>query len=136
MYGLSVMVLVQFIITTANNDSYFTLPVSGKCSIRVLNASYHATEANTNSRMIQIRSDLLLFPYSPARYLTLISNSSANMNYDQGHLEYNLQNVVLQGQIRLAVVDNATGAQPATFQHCLLTLQIESMNENFNPKDQ
>lgn len=130
------MVLVQFIITAANNDTYFTLPVSGKCSIRVLNVSYHATEANTNSRIVQIRSDLLLFPYSPARYLTVMTNPSGNTTYDSSHNEYNLQNIVLQGQLRLAVVDNSTGAQPATFQHCLLTLQIESMNDNFNPKEQ
>lgn len=130
------MVLVQFIITPANNDTYFALPVSGKCCIRVLNAMYHATEANTNSRVVQIRSDLLMFPYSPARFLTLVTNPQASISYDQGHLEYNLQNVVLQGQLRLAVVDNATGAQPATFQHCVITLQIESMNETFNPKDQ
>lgn len=130
------MVLVQFIITTTNNDTYFTLPVSGKCSIRVLHIAYHATEANTNSRVIQIRSDLLLFPYSPARFITMVSNPSGNMTIDASHNEYNLQNVVLQGQLRLAVVDNATGAQPATFQHCVLTLQIESMNENFNPNGQ
>ena len=130
------MVLVQCIITAANNDSYFTLPVSGKCSIRVLNVAYHATEANTNSRVIQIRSDLLLFPYSPARFLTIMSNPSGNMTIDASHNEYNLQNIVLQGQIRLAVVDNATGATPATFQHLLLTLQIEAMNETFSPKDQ
>lgn len=130
------MVLVQFIINPANNDTYFTLPVSGKCSIRVLNVSYHATEANTFSRIIQIRSDLLLFPYSPARFLTIMSNSSGNLSYDSSHNEYSLQNIVLQGQLRLAVVDNGTGAQPATFQHLLLTLQIESMNETFNPKDQ
>jgi hypothetical protein len=130
------MVLVQFIINAGNNDTYFTLPISGKCSIRVLHVAYHGTEANTNSRVIQIRSDLLLFPYSPARYLTMVSNPSGNMTIDASHNEYNLQNIVLQGQLRLAVVDNATGAQPATFQHCVLTLQIESMNENFNPKDQ
>jgi hypothetical protein len=130
------MVLVQFIITAANNDTYFTMPVSGKCSIRVLHVAYHATEANTNSRVIQIRSDLLLFPYSPARFLTMVSNPSGNMTIDASHNEYNLQNIVLQGQIRLAVVDNGTGATPATFQHLVLTLQIESMNENFNPKDQ
>jgi len=130
------MVLVQFIITAANNDTYFTMPVSGKCSIRVLHVAYHATEAATNSRVVQIRSDLLLFPYSPARFLTMVSNPSGNMTIDASHNEYNLQNIVLQGQIRLAVVDNATGAQPATFQHLVLTLQIESMNENFNPKDQ
>jgi hypothetical protein len=130
------MVLVQFIITAANNDTYFTMPVSGKCCIRVLHVAYHATEANTNSRVIQIRSDLLLFPYSPARFLTIMSNPSGNMTIDASHNEYNLQNIVLQGQIRLAVVDNGTGATPATFQHLVLTLQIESMNENFNPKDQ
>jgi len=129
------MVLVQFIINADNNDTYFTLPISGKCSIRVLNVSYHATEANTNARMIQLRSDLLLFPYSPARYLTIISNPQATMNYDQGFKEYNLQNIVLQGQIRLAVVDWATNAQPVTFQWMLVTLQIEFMNDTFNPKD-
>jgi len=130
------MVLVQCIINAANNDSYFTLPVSGKCSIRVLNVAYHATEANTNSRVIQIRSDLLLFPYSPARFLTIMSNPSGNMTIDASHNEYNLQNIVLQGQLRLAVVDNATGATPVTFQHLVLTLQIEAMNETFHPKDQ
>jgi hypothetical protein len=130
------MVLVQFIITAANNDSYFTIPVSGKCSIRVLNVSYHATEANTNSRVVQIRSDLLLFPYSPARFLTIMTNPQANTSFDSSHNEYSLQNIVLQGQLRLAVVDNATGAQPATFQHLVLTLQIEAMNDTFNPKDQ
>ena len=130
------MVLVQCIVTAANNDSYFTLPVSGKCSIRVLHVAYHATEANTNSRVIQIRSDLLLFPYSPARFLTIMSNPSGNMTIDASHNEYNLQNIVLQGQLRLAVVDNATGATPVTFQHLVLTLQIEAMNENFNPSTQ
>jgi hypothetical protein len=130
------MVLVQFIITAANNDSYFTIPVSGKCSIRVLNVSYHSTEANTNSRVVQIRSDLLLFPYSPARFLTIMSNPQANTSFDSSHNEYSLQNIVLQGQIRLAVVDNATGASPNLFQHLVLTLQIEAMNDTFNPKDQ
>jgi len=130
------MVLVQFIITPANNDTYFTLPVSGKCSIRVLHVAYHNTGGATTSYLVQLRSDLLLFPYSPARFLTIMTQPTGNTTFDASHNEYNLQNVVLQGQIRLAVVDVATGAQPANFQHYLLTLQIESMNETFNPKDQ
>jgi hypothetical protein len=129
------MVLVQFIITPTNNDTYFTLPVSGKCSIRVLHVAYNATGGGGSSHVIQIRSDLLLFPYSPARFLTIMSNAQTNTTFDASHNEYNLQNIVLQGQLRLAVVDNATGAQPANFQHCVLTLQIESMNENFNPSN-
>lgn len=135
------MVLVQFIITPTNNDTYFTLPVSGKCSIRVLNACYNSTGGGGGggggtSALIQLRSDLLLFPYSPARFLTIMSNPAGNITFDSSHNEYSLQNVVLQGQLRLAVVDVATGAQPANFQHYLLTLQIESMNENFNPNTQ
>lgn len=129
------MVLVQIVITAANNGSYFTLPISGKCSIRVLHVSYHATEANTNSRIIQLRSDLLIFPYSPARFLTIMSNPSGNSTYDSGLHEYSLQNIVLQGQIQLAVAELSSGAQPPTFQHYLLTLQIESLNETFNPHD-
>jgi hypothetical protein len=129
------MVLVQCIITTANNDTYFTLPVSGKCSIRVLHVAYHGTGSATLSQVVQIRSDILLFPYSPARFLTIVTNPIGNTTFDASHNEYNLQNIVLQGQLRLAVVDNATGAQPAHFQHCVLTLQIESMNENFNPSN-
>ena len=130
------MVLVQFIITAANNDTYFTIPISGKCCIRVLHAAYHNTGGATTSYLVQLRSDLLLFPYSPARYLTIMTQPTGNTTFDASHNEYNLQNVVLQGQIRLAVVDVATGAAPANFQHYLLTLQIESMNENFNPHDQ
>ena len=130
------MVLVQVLIDANNNDKNFVIPISGKCSIRVLSMVYHATEANTNSRVIQLRSDILYFPYSPLKYITMISNPSGTLNYDTAYQEYNLQNVVLQGQIRLTVVDNATGLEPATFQWCLVSLQIEHINEFFNPNAQ
>jgi hypothetical protein len=134
------MVLVQVLITPTalpgNNDTDFVIPISGKCSIRVLSMVYHATEASTNSRVIQLRSDILYFPYSPLKYLTMVSNPSGTLNYDTAYQEYNLQNVVLQGQIRLAVVDKATGLEPATFQWCLVSLQIEKINEFFNPSAQ
>lgn len=129
------MVLVQVLITTSNNDTNFVIPISGKCSIRVLSMVYHATDG-TNSRVIQLKSDILYFPYSPLKYITMISNPSGTLNYDTAYQEYNLQNIVLQGQIRLAVVDNATSAQPTTFQWCLVSLQIEHINEFFNPNAQ
>lgn len=136
------MVLVQVLITpkagggTTANDQNFVIPISGKCSIRVLSMVYHSTEASTNSRVIQLRSDILYFPYSPLKYLTMISNPSATLNYDNAYQEYNLQNVVLQGQVRLAVTDNTTGLEPTTFQWCLVSLQIEKINEFFNPNAQ
>ena len=66
----------------------------------------------------------------------MISNPSGTLNYDTAYHEYNLQNVVLQGQIRLAVTDNTTGLEPTTFQWCLVSLQIEKINEFFNPNAQ
>jgi hypothetical protein len=130
------MVLVQVLIDTTNNNTRFVIPVSGKCSIRVLSMVYHATEASTNSRVIQLNSDILYFPYSPLKYLTMVSNPSGTLNYDTAYSEYNLQNVVLQGQIGFHVIDRATGAQPTTFQWCLVSLQIEHINEFFNPSAQ
>jgi hypothetical protein len=130
------MVLVQVLITAANNNSRFVIPVSGKCSIRVLSMVYHATEAATNSRVIQLNSDILYFPYSPMKYLTMVSNPSGTLNFDTAYQEYNLQNVVLQGQIGFNILDYATGLTPNTFQWCLVSLQIEKINEFFNPSAQ
>jgi len=130
------MVLVQVLITASNNNSRFVIPVSGKCSIRVLSMVYHATEASTNSRVIQLNSDILYFPYSPMKYLTMVSNPSGTLNFDTAYQEYNLQNVVLQGQIGFNILDYATGATPNTFQWCLVSLQIEKINEFFNPSAQ
>ena len=126
------MVLVQFLITSSNNNTMFPVPISGKCCIRVLNMVYHSTGANTICEAIQLQSDALVFPYSPLRYLTLISNPSAALNYDQGYVEYNLQNVVLNGQIWFNVLQS-NGSAATNFDKLLVTLEIEKMNETFIP---
>jgi hypothetical protein len=125
------MVLCQFIIDTNNNATDFIVPISGKCSIRVLGIQYHDTAGNGTSRIIQIQSDVLFFPYSPARYLTLMTSNNGNVNIDQGHKEYNLY-ATIPGKINLNVVNRATGAQPANFQHCILTLELEQLNRDFD----
>lgn len=124
------MVLVQFIIDTNNNNTFFVVPISGKCCITVLNITYHAT--GTVSVPIQLRSDALYFPYSPAKYITWINGPSASLNYDSGSKQdYNLNNVVLNGQIQLAVCNASNGATPAGFEYCVVSLQIEQLNESF-----
>ena len=123
------MVLVQLIVTPATNNTMFVLPVSGKCCINVLSVVYHATAGT--SIPIQLRSDLLYLPYSPLRYITWINNPSATLNFDQSKHEYNFNNVVLQGQIQLSVVRWDTGVEPAGFQYCIVTLEIEKINEEF-----
>jgi hypothetical protein len=127
------MVLVQILVSPANNNTFFVVPVSGKCSIRVLNMVYHSTEANTHSRVIQLRSGILQFPYSPMKWLTLVSNPQATLNFDSGFEEYSINNCVLQGQLDLFVQDYSTGAQPEGFQWCLVSLEIDKINENYQP---
>ena len=124
------MVLVQFIIDTSNNNTFFVVPISGKCCITVLNIAYHATGAVHVP--IQLRSDALYFPYSPAKYITWINGPSATLNYDSGQKQdYNLNNVVLNGQIQLAVCNASNGATPTGFEYCVVSLQIEQLNESF-----
>ena len=125
------MVLVQIIVDTNNNNTDFVVPISGKCSIRVLHVQYHDTGANTNSIVVQLQSDVLFFPYSPARFLTVVSNSQASMTFDSGYKEYNLY-ATIPGKMHINVVNRATGAQPANFQHCVLTLECEMLNRDFD----
>lgn len=123
------MVLSQIIITPANNNTLIPIGIAGKCSIRVLAVQYHDTAGAGQSRVIQLQSDSLYFPYSPARYLTWVSGGNGEISLDNSHLEYHLQNVVINGQIRVHVVNHATGAEPAGFQHCVITLDVEKINK-------
>lgn len=128
------MVLVQFVINTSNNGSDFIVPISGKCSIRVLGVDYHQTGGGgggATSRVVQLQSDVLFFPYSPARYLTWLSVSSNTINYDSGFKEYNIYAIV-PGKINLRLVDPATGSTPGAFDLCVVSLEVEQLNRDFD----
>lgn len=127
------MVLAQFLITPANNNTVFPLGISGKASIRVLGIEYSDTSGgggNPDKRIIQIVSDSLYFPYSPAKFITFLSNASSTAVIDNGKSDYHLTNVALNSGIRLQVIDQATGAEPGDFVGCVLTLSIEALNRN------
>lgn len=126
------MVLAQFIITSANNNTFQSIGISGKCSIRILAVQYHDSSGAGTSRIIQLQSDALYFPYSPAKYLTWINNGSSQVDLDNSRQEYHLQNVVLNGQVLLNVVDKATGTTPGNFTSCVVSLDIEKLNEEFH----
>lgn len=126
------MVLVQFYITPATNGTYFQIGIQGKCCIRILNVQYHDTAGANTHRLIQIQSDALYFAHSPLRYISILSNPAAALQYDQSKSEYHINNLVLNGQIRLFVVDYATGTTPGNFSDCLLTLEVEHIGEQFN----
>lgn len=125
------MVFVQFLITSANNNQTQAIGISGKCSIRVLSVQYHDTAAAGTSRVIQLQSDALYFPYSPARYLTWVTSNNSQMDFDNSRQEYHLHNVVLNGQVLLNVIDKATGTTPGGFQWAVVSLDVEKLNKEF-----
>jgi len=132
------MVFVQILITPAgtalstSSGKFQVVPVTGVCSIRVLAVSYHDTAGAGTNRVIQIVSDNLYFPYSPLRYLTLMSNVAAYASIDQSLYEYHLKNQRVNGQLQLQVIDKATGAEPVGFTNCLITLDIEQIDKEFS----
>ena len=124
------MVLAQFVITPANNNTVFPIGISGKASIRVLGVEYFDDTKKDVDEIIQIVSDSLYFPYSPAKYITFISHTHATAVIDQGKADYHLPNVSLNSGIHLQVIAKASGVEPTNFAGCVLNLSIEALNRN------
>lgn len=127
------MPLVQFLITAANNGSSFPVMLLGPCSVRVLNVQGHFTGGASTCVPFQIQSDTLIFNYSPLRFLTFLTNPNGNLTVDSGFQEYSINNVKINNQIILRVVNPNTGAAPANFEYCLLTLQVEQLDRQWDP---
>lgn len=127
------MPLVQFLITPANNGAAIPINFVGPCSIRVLAVQGHVTGAVGSTCLpFQIQSDALIFPFSPLRFLTFLTNSHAEISIDGGFQEYHINNCKLNSAIILRVINPITGAQPVNFEYCLLTLQIEQVNRQWD----
>lgn len=125
------MVLLQFIVTAANNNTLFPVGIAGQCSLRVLGIEYGDTEnPGHNSRIIQIQSDVLYFPYSPAKFITFMGHERGRMNIDDSQGGFHLNNVNVNSGIRLNVIDVATGTTPANFIGVVLSLSIEEINRS------
>jgi hypothetical protein len=58
-----------------------------------------------------------------------MSNPDAQISIVQSLKEFNLKDVELKGRIFFNVIDLATETQPANFQHLLLTLSIEELEQ-------
>jgi hypothetical protein len=127
------MPLVQFLITPANNGTSIPINFVGPCSIRVCAVQGHVTGGAGNTCLpFQIQSDALIFPFSPLRFLTFLTNSHAEISIDGGFQEYHINNCKLNSAIILNVINPITGVQPVNFEYCLLTLQIEQVNRQWD----
>jgi len=129
------MVLVQIYINAQNNGTYFTVPVTGKASVRVLGVQYH--DSGTTNRVLQLQSDNLYFPYSTQRYLSWMcmptSITQANVCIDMSRDAYHLTNQLFNGLLYLKVVQQFSqdgSVLPATF-NVLLSLDFEFIDEEF-----
>jgi hypothetical protein len=111
------------------NNSRIPVPLFGVCSIKVVNVQYHDTAAAGTAHIVQIRSDVLTSPKSPCPFITFVDKPSAVVNFENGVKEYSYERVVVNGGITINIVNALNGTQPAAFEYCVITLQIE---ENIN----
>lgn len=130
------MPLCQFLIDTTNNGSDFVVPVSGAANIKVMGVQYLDIDNGNHNHIVQIRSDVLVFPYSPCVYLTFFvasgSHNQTSINFDTGKNEYSINKCNLPGKLKLELIDKATGTTPAHLGGCLLTLEIENINVGYS----
>jgi hypothetical protein len=131
------MVLVQVLITAANNGTYFTVPVIGKASVRVVGIQYIDKTSTAYSRVLRLRSDNLLFNYSPQVYLTFISQASAsagaNISFDVSNKDYHMKDSTFNGNLFLTLeqlYSSGGDALPAIF-YCLVNLDVEQIDREY-----
>ena len=126
------MPLAQLLITSANNNTLFVLPVSGAVSIQILGIQYF--DATAVNRIVQIQSDTLYFAYSPQKFLTVLSPGtgvcSVSHTIDNSIQSFHLKHQAFAGQMLLNVVQQFSSdasSLPASFK-CLITLNVEQID--------
>jgi hypothetical protein len=122
------MPLAQVYIEQAtNNGRYFSLPMSGRCNIRILNVQ---SDFGGNTIVAQLKSDQLILPLSPMRFFSWIHKSDDTIVFDSSNKEYHFQDIPVYGKIQLQVVDYATGLPDNQFVDALITFSIEELRNN------
>lgn len=125
------MVLLQFVVTPANNNTRFSVGIAGQCSLRVLGVEFGDEEkVGSDSHIVQIQSDVLIFPYSPAKFITFMAHPRGNVTFDNSRDGFHLNNVLVNSGIHINVVDVATGVQPADFVGVVLNISVEEINRS------
>lgn len=123
------MPLVQILVTSSTNGSRFSVPVYGKCNITFLGLQYHDSSGGGSTYIASLQSDILTFPQSGLPFLSWVNNPNVNVTFDSGRIQPSLEGVVLNGNIQLKVVNQATGAAPSNFTHLMLNLHVEKIGE-------
>jgi len=130
------MPYAQILVNNANNNTYFTLPITGKACVRILSIDY--TDGTTARRVLQVQSDNLYFAYSPQRFLTFLvappTVSQTSMSVDNSRDAYHLTNQQFNGNILINVVQLSSSdasALPASFS-CIVSMNFEQIDKQFD----
>ena len=128
------MVLIQFVVTnltggslTANNNTYFDVPLYGVYDINVVSLQFHDSGAGTQFRVVELQSDILRFPHSSRQFLTFLNNAQTAINFEASAENMpSIKNIDLNGKILINTVLLA-GTAFNNF-HMVLTLEATVSN--------
>jgi hypothetical protein len=96
------MVFVQFLITSATNNTYFNAALYGIHDINIISLQFHDTGAATQWRVLELQSDILRFPHSSRQYLTFLNNGQNYINYEaSGEFMPSVKNMDCNGKFLL-----------------------------------
>ena len=129
------MVLVQLVVTnltsdslTANNNTYFNVPLYGVYDINVISLQFHDSGANTQFRVVELQSDILRFPHSSRQFLTFLNNAQTAINFEASAENMpSIKNIDLNGKILINTVLLAGTA--FNNYHMVLTLEATVSNK-------
>jgi len=129
------MVLVQFVVTnsaggslTANNNTYFDVPLYGVYDINVISLQFHDSGPATQFRVVELQSDILRFPHSNRQFLTFLNNAQTAINFEASAENMpSVKNIDLNGKILI----NANVVAGTAFNnfHMVLTLEATVSNK-------
>jgi hypothetical protein len=117
------MVLVQISITPANNGTYIPINIVGMYNVRITGIQYQ--QGANDHRVIGIDNDKLRmisqFPYP----IFLVNATTINgFGFDTSK-EFHFKGVDFDGRIFINVINTADKAEPANFNHLVLTLDVD-----------
>lgn len=129
------MVLVQLVVTnltsdslTANNNTYFNVPLYGVYDINVISLQFHDSGAATQFRVVELQSDILRFPHSSRQFLTFLNNAQTAINFEASAENMpSIKNIDLNGKILINTVLLAGTA--FNNYHMVLTLEATVSNK-------
>jgi hypothetical protein len=120
------MVLAQIVISTdALNGSYFSLPMRGKASIKILSIETYGAKQHD---FLQLRSDILTLPFSTRPFFTwFVEPQYSHIIDSSSSAQYHFNNIDMQGKMFIQV-EELDGTKPAGLK-CVINLSIEKLNE-------